>query len=179
MKLTRCTDLSVERVAALGQENNLPVPSLDLSSLAPTTSAFGPYTPTADIRAPIPTRAYTTDDPWNVSKFPAAAPLPNGDGSLVNGAPSSISGTGLPKEWWRKQETVTVNILGQQGFLLNRYLVYEVGTDVRACSLLLTATVDRPLVACTTSPSTVFRVRSSLGLLGSTVSVQAAPTTPT
>ena len=30
----------------------------------------------------------------------------------------------------QEQETVTVNILGQQGFILNRYLVYEVATDV-------------------------------------------------
>jgi sorting nexin-8 len=47
-------------------------------------------------------------------------------GSLTNGAPSSLSGTGLPKDWWKKQETVNVNILGQQGFILNRYTVYEV-----------------------------------------------------
>ncbi|KAI0343075.1 hypothetical protein BDW22DRAFT_1228914 [Trametopsis cervina] len=127
-------DLSIERVAALAQENDLPVPSLDLSSLTSSQSAFGPYDNEAPvIRAPIPTRSYTSDDPWNVSRFPnpepAAPTATNGDGSLTNGAPSSISGTGLPKDWWRKQENVTVNLLGQQGFLLNRYLVYEVGTD--------------------------------------------------
>jgi sorting nexin-8 len=51
-------------------------------------------------------------------------------GSLTNGAPSSLSGTGLPKDWWKKQETVNVNILGQQGFILNRYTVYEVISEV-------------------------------------------------
>ena len=102
------------------------------------TASFGQFPPTLpDIRAPIPTRAYSTDDPWNVSKLPNNLPAPNGGGSLVNGASSSISGTGLPKDWWRKQETVTVNILGQQGFLLNRYLVYEVATDVGVSSLRL------------------------------------------
>lgn len=122
-----CSDLSIEMVAALAQENNLPVPQLDLASLAPSVSAFGQ--PQSEIRAPVPTRAYSaTDDPWSVQKFPSAPEVPNG--SLVNGAPSSISGTGLPRDWWKKQETVTVNVLGQQGFILNRYLVYEVTTDV-------------------------------------------------
>ncbi|KAI0084454.1 hypothetical protein BDY19DRAFT_898512 [Irpex rosettiformis] len=122
-------DLSVERVAALAQENALPVPTLDLSSLAPSTSAFSPYGG-AEIRAPVPTRSYTTDDPWNAPKYtnPSASQPQEGQ-SLTNGVTSSISGNGLPREWWRKQETVTVNILGQQGFLLNRYLVYEVSTD--------------------------------------------------
>lgn len=125
-------DLSVERVAALAQENALPVPTLALDTLAPSTSAFSPYGEgAAAIRAPVPTRSYTSDDPWNVSKFAnPTAPAPTESETLTNGATSSIAGTGLPKEWWRKQETVTVNILGQQGFLLNRYLVYEISTDV-------------------------------------------------
>lgn len=50
----------------------------------------------------------------------------------MNGAPSSLSGTGLPKDWWKKQENVNVNILGQQGFILNRYTVYEVLSEVSA-----------------------------------------------
>ena len=37
----------------------------------------------------------------------------------------------MPKDWWKKQEKVTITILGQQGFILNRYTVYEVATDVR------------------------------------------------
>lgn len=36
-------------------------------------------------------------------------------------------------------DSVTVNILGQQGFILNRYLVYEVSTEVcyfSKCSIM-------------------------------------------
>ena len=55
---------------------------------------------------------------------------PSGAGSLINGAPSSVSGTGLPKDWWRRQERVQVRLLGPQGFILNRYMVYEISTDV-------------------------------------------------
>lgn len=151
------------------------MPSLDLTSLAPSTSSFGQFPTAADIRAPMPTRAYTTDDPWNVSKFPVGTPAQNG-GSLVNGAPSSISGTGLPKDWWRKQETVTINILGQQGFILNRYLVYEVATDV--CDLCLPSRktwTDHLFAARTTSAPTLFGVRYSVGLLGTAVSISVAP----
>lgn len=106
------------------------MPTLDLSSLAPSTSAFAPYGG-ADIRAPVPTRSYTTDDPWSVPKYSNPPQADARDSAaLTNGTTSTIAGTGLPKEWWRRQETVTVNILGQQGFLLNRYLVYEISTDV-------------------------------------------------
>ncbi|KAI0731335.1 hypothetical protein C8Q76DRAFT_718528 [Earliella scabrosa] len=119
-------DLSVERVAALAQENALPEPSLDLGSLPPSMSSFH------DIMQmpPPPTRGYSTEDPWS-SKFtsPGAPPKPPAFGSVTNGATSSISGTGLPREWWKKQENVYVNVLGQQGFILNRYLVYEVSSD--------------------------------------------------
>ena len=110
-------------VDALAKENALPVPQLDLASLAPS-SGFTQYQP--EIRAPMPTRAYS-EDPWSVPQLPSA-PVQNG--SISNGAPSNLSGTGLPSNWWKKQETVAVNILGQQGFILNRYLVYEVATDV-------------------------------------------------
>lgn len=124
-------DLSVERVAALAQENALPVPQLDLGSLGPSTSGFGQYQiPSQPIRAPIPTRAYTADDPWSVQRTTSTTTATtNGAGTQANGV-SSIAGTGLPKDWWKKQESVNVNVLGQQGFLLNRYLVYEISTDV-------------------------------------------------
>ncbi|RPD64231.1 hypothetical protein L227DRAFT_571799 [Lentinus tigrinus ALCF2SS1-6] len=119
-------DVSVERVAALAQENALPEPTLDLSSLPPSQSTFH------DIMQmpPPPARGYSTEDPWS-SRFtsPSAAPKTPAFGSLDNGATSNIAGTGLPREWWKKQETVFVNILGQQGFILNRYLVYEVSSD--------------------------------------------------
>jgi sorting nexin-8 len=37
----------------------------------------------------------------------------------------------MPKDWWKKLEKININILGHQGFILNRYMVYEVVTDVR------------------------------------------------
>ena len=136
------TDLSIERVAALAQQNELPVPTLDLSALALSAAAAGGFSAfrnTPEMRAPAPTRAYTTDDPWSVTRPPAPPSItPNGTTGSLNGAsaPSNIAGTGLPNNWWKKLEGVTVNILGQQGFILNRYLVYEVSTEVRAGVLL-------------------------------------------
>jgi len=47
--------------------------------------------------------------------------------------PSSVSGTGLPSGWWKRQEKVTVQFAGQQGFVLNRYMVYGISTEVRRC----------------------------------------------
>ncbi|PIL25125.1 hypothetical protein GSI_13014 [Ganoderma sinense ZZ0214-1] len=121
-------DVSVERVAALAQENALPEPALDLASLPASNSTF------QDIMQMPPqmaTRGYSAEDPW-ASKFttPSAPPKPSSAfGNQANGAPSNINGTGLPRDWWKKQETVFVNVLGQQGFILNRYLVYEISSD--------------------------------------------------
>ncbi|KAH9940909.1 uncharacterized protein BXZ73DRAFT_88587 [Epithele typhae] len=120
-------DLSIERVAALAQENALPPPMLDLGALPPSNSSFQDI---MQMPPAPPARGYT-DDPWN-SRFTTSAGAPSktpGFGSISNGVTSSISGTGMPREWWKRQETVTVNVLGQQGFLLNRYLVYEVSSD--------------------------------------------------
>ena len=115
-------------MAALAQENALPQPALDLSSLPPSNSSFQDI---MQMPATAP-RVYAAEDPWN-SRFtsPNAPPKAANIGSISNGAPSSISGTGLPRDWWKKQETVYVNVLGQQGFILNRYLVYEISSDVR------------------------------------------------
>ena len=136
--------MSIEQIARLAQDDALPVPALDLSALAASTSAFSaPYT-TSDAARNVVTRGYSAEDPWSVPKFPSATvtsppvpavPATNGAGSVANGAPSTISGSGLPKEWWRKQETIHVNVLGQQGFLLNRYLAYEVTSDVRGINV--------------------------------------------
>ena len=41
-----------------------------------------------------------------------------------------VAGSGLPKNWWTRQEKVGVNFAGQQGFLLNRYMLYELVTEV-------------------------------------------------
>ena len=126
-------DVSIEQVAALASLNTLPEPSLDLSSLQSSTSAFTVPTayrqPAPSIpRSPAPN--YSADDPWNTVRFNAVTGNDGARGSLTNGAPSSLSGTGLPKDWWKKQETINVNILGQQGFILNRYTVYEVISEV-------------------------------------------------
>ncbi|KJA28004.1 hypothetical protein HYPSUDRAFT_34271 [Hypholoma sublateritium FD-334 SS-4] len=137
-------DVSIEQVAALSSQNTLPEPALDLDRLQPTLSAIPPTAPLArrstaqTIRAPLP--AYSSDDPWNANpRYPAAQGVSGGGGAapfgssgadgLPNGAASSLAGTGLPNEWWKKQETIKVSILGQQGFILNRYTVYEVASD--------------------------------------------------
>ena len=86
-----------------------------------------------------PQHRYTSDDPWNTN--PVSVGVGGGFGddvgggvSLTNGAPSSVSGTGMPREWWRRQERVQVKLLGPQGFILNRYMVYEISTDVGVVS---------------------------------------------
>lgn len=137
--LLRCSDpqvyladISIERVAVLGAENNLPIPSLNLDALQPSASAF--TTPYSTYRQntvrPSPT-SYTTEDPWNFPRYVGGPDInPPRSATTINGASSTLSGSGLPRDWWKKQETVTVTIEGQQGHLLNRYTVYEISTDV-------------------------------------------------
>ncbi|KAG1880479.1 hypothetical protein C8R48DRAFT_752252 [Suillus tomentosus] len=118
-------DTSVEQVAALAAENSLPEPFLHLDTLQPSTSALS---------SPYPTYRQATLDPWSISRFGS-----NGGGSdfaaprsattINGGAASSLAGSGLPREWWKTQETVDVTIQGQQGFILNRYTVYEINTE--------------------------------------------------
>ncbi|KAL0953785.1 hypothetical protein HGRIS_004969 [Hohenbuehelia grisea] len=139
-------DVSVEQVAALSSQNTLPEPKLDLDALQ--GSSHGPpptYRQNTSSTITGRTAAFN-DDPWNAGggsnvRFGATPGSTTGissagsafdgarGGSLVNGAPSSLSGTGLPKDWWKKQENVQIKILGQQGFILNRYTVYEVKTE--------------------------------------------------
>ncbi|KDR80750.1 hypothetical protein GALMADRAFT_115739 [Galerina marginata CBS 339.88] len=130
-------DVSIEQVAALSSQNTLPEPTLDLDRLQPSVSTIAP-TPirrntNPAIRAPLP--AYSSDDPWNSNPNPRSAGVPPntafGVDGLPNGTTSSLAGTGLPSEWWKKQETIKVSILGQQGFILNRYTVYEILSDRR------------------------------------------------
>lgn len=125
-------ELSVELVALLAQQNALPVPDIGLDSVLPSSSAFGQYQIGSDSARSPPQRGYSTaEDPWKITRQPSGTlSNVNGTSSLVHGSASSFSGTGLPKDWWKKQETVFVNILGQQGFMLNRYLVYEISSDV-------------------------------------------------
>lgn len=117
-------DISVEQVAARAAENNLPEPFLHLDTLQPSTSALS---------SPYPTYRQATLDPWSVPRFGS-----NGGGSdftvprsatTINGGASSLAGSGLPGEWWKMEETVGVTIQGQQGFILNRFTVYEITTE--------------------------------------------------
>ena len=128
-------DVSIEEVAALSSQNTLPEPSLNLDSLQVTVSTINPPVrkPTAapSGRAPLP--AYAADDPWTTNAryatLPPAAPYGT-PGESLSTNPSSLAGTGLPKDWWKKQENIKVRIMGQQGFILNRYTVYEVSSEV-------------------------------------------------
>jgi sorting nexin-8 len=124
-------DVSIEQVAALSSQNTLPEPRLDIESLHPSTSTIS-----HQVHSGIPPRshapAFASEDPWS-SRF---NPTSSGTGfeagrGMTNGAPSSLFGSGMPKDWWKKQEKVKITIIGQQGFILNRYTVYEVATDVR------------------------------------------------
>jgi len=123
--------VSIEQVAALASQNTLPEPSLHLDSLpSSTTNAaalqFARQNPTRD----IPNRAttYNSEDPWNATRA-----VPGITGPLdppFSGGPSVVAGSGLPDGWWRNQAKVEVNLLGLHGFILNRYIVYEVVSDV-------------------------------------------------
>ena len=122
-------DVSVEQVAALASQNTLPEPSLHLDSLhSSTTNAaalqFARQNPTRE----IPNRAvpYSSEDPWGAAIPGITAP----SDAPFSGGPSVVAGSGLPSGWWKNQAKVQVNLLGQQGFILNRYIVYEVVSDV-------------------------------------------------
>jgi hypothetical protein len=155
---TISTDVSVEQVALLAQQNTLPEPTLDLSLLsyipAPPSGLSAAYTnnqrpgttqnSTSNGSAAVATaavRSTTTsapaavvvvapppDDPWMT--FGAGAGGVNGGGGGV-APPSSVAGSGLPSGWWKRQEKVAVQFSGQQGFVLNRYMVYGISTEVR------------------------------------------------
>ena len=43
----------------------------------------------------------------------------------------------MPKDWWKKLEGVDIRIMGQQGFILNRYTVYQITSDVSLKFLLM------------------------------------------
>ncbi|KIY63578.1 hypothetical protein CYLTODRAFT_359731 [Cylindrobasidium torrendii FP15055 ss-10] len=132
-------DVSVEQVAALSSQNTLPEPALDLESLTTSVSTFAPSNirqSTAPARASIPSYA---DDPWNTGSRGLGSTLPPTPGEINgepprNGGLSSLAGTGLPVEWWKKQQTVAVAILGQHGFILNRYTLYQVTSELGVVS---------------------------------------------
>lgn len=172
-------DVSIEQVAALSSQNTLPEPSLDLSRLQSSGSTFAApvnyrQNSSATVRAPAP--AYSSDDPWNTN--PRFGAPPNNDPGFTNGAPSSLAGTGLPKEWWTKQETVRVNILGPQGFILNRYMVYEIVTNVRLITLKYTDISFNQETERRTSAPKILRICVLVGLLDKTISIPVVPCTP-
>ncbi|KAJ4474739.1 hypothetical protein C8J55DRAFT_518533 [Lentinula edodes] len=127
-------EVSIEQVAALSSQNELPEPTLDLNSLQPSASTFPvpvpSYTQDTAIRSPAP--HYTPDDPWDTTARYMSAPSNLsgfGNSGFGPGAPSTVTGTGLSKDWWKNQKSVSVTIQGQQGFILNRYTVYQVSTE--------------------------------------------------
>ncbi|KAF7308754.1 Sorting nexin [Mycena kentingensis (nom. inval.)] len=126
-------DVSIEQVAALSSQNTLPEPTLDLGSLPPSQSTFSPPSNNyrQNVHAPIP--AYASDDPWNTNSRVGVPNTSSGLGGPGLDAPppmpSSLSGTGLPPYWWKKQDAVNVTLLGPQGFILNRYMVYEISSS--------------------------------------------------
>ncbi|KAI0034480.1 hypothetical protein K488DRAFT_45434 [Vararia minispora EC-137] len=114
-------DISVELVAQLAQQNVLPEPTLDLSALsAPSTYSYP---------QPRQQTVYASDDPWHTSGFTTGDQQPTTLPVNVNGGGSSLAGNGLPKNWWMRQQKVTVNFAGQQGFLLSRYMLYQITTE--------------------------------------------------
>lgn len=171
-------DVSIEQVAALSSQNALPEPLLNLEALLPSKSAFTApalgYRQNSGPPARSPAPAYSSEDPWNSARYQAGPSTSAGadgfGGSAPNGAPSSLSGTGMPKDWWKKQETIGVSLLGQQGFILNRYTVYQLTTDVGQQFYRLTG-AHRLIAERCHSNSAVFRICLYVGLLVSTLSI--------
>ena len=126
------TDPTIEQVAALASQNALPEPILDLDRLQASNSTFSTMPPSYRQNSVDPwgtTTAtgryqFTSSNPSTIPGTGHSAP------GMINGLHSVLSGTGLPPEWWKRQENVRVTILGQQGFILNRYTVYEIVTEV-------------------------------------------------
>ena len=142
-------------MALLAQQNTLPEPTLDISMLSystgpPQSLSAAAYSNSTHLSVPpsgsssssSPTVLQSTsaaavvvappppaDDPWMAGvRPPFGAAGINGGGAAP---PSSVAGTGLPAGWWKKLEKVTVQFAGQQGFVLNRYMVYGITTEVR------------------------------------------------
>ncbi|CAE7158162.1 unnamed protein product [Rhizoctonia solani] len=137
-------DVTIELVSQAAQQNSLPEPSIDLTRLSTTTStlSYNPSPPPALPSfqpPPMPQRSQTYDDPWNTNSTVRRPPVvPDPFAATYNeppvnplpGAGASLLSSGLPTEWWRRQESAVVTIIPEkQGFLLNRYTVYAVQND--------------------------------------------------
>lgn len=121
--------MSIEQVAALASQNTLPDPSLHLDSLPSSTTnvaalQLARQNPTRE--APHRATSYNTENPWN-GVVPGVTGPPH---APTSPGPSVVAGSGLPDGWWKNQSKVQVNLLGLQGFILNRYTAYEVVSDV-------------------------------------------------
>lgn len=124
-------DISIEQVAALASQNTLPEPSLHLDSLpSSTTNAAALQFARQNPARETPNRAasYNSENPWDPTRAVLGVTAPSDP--PLSGGPSVVAGSGLPDGWWKNQAKVEVNLLGLQGFILNRYTVYEVVSDV-------------------------------------------------
>lgn len=168
----------MEQVAALAAENNLPIPTLALDTLQPTSSIFpSSYTSyRQNTMAAIRPPTFAPEDPWNAPRFPSdggTVPALNQPRSLTtNGLTSTFAGSGLPSGWWNNQETVEVTILGKEGFILNRYIVYEITTEVRRCdSINWNPPSFYRMTASRSGSPPLLRIRVLMGLLGAEISL--------
>ena len=128
-QLNETVDVSIEQVAALASQNTLPEPSLHLDSLPSSTTnvaalQLARQNPTRETSNRAP--SYNPENPWNGAIPGVTGPLH----TPSSGGPSVVAGSGLPDGWWKDQAKVQVNLLGLQGFILNRYTVYEVVSNV-------------------------------------------------
>ncbi|KAH9167386.1 hypothetical protein EDB89DRAFT_1997996 [Lactarius sanguifluus] len=129
-------DVSVEQVALLAQQNTLPEPTLDIGLLSYGTapsSTLGLGNPSGGSGSTTlrnsPSVAPPTDDPWTTGRFGAGTSIQQPFGGLNGAPPSSVAGSGLPSGWWKRQEKVSIQFGGQQGFVLTRYMVYAITTE--------------------------------------------------
>ncbi|KAH8996138.1 hypothetical protein EDB86DRAFT_2850984 [Lactarius hatsudake] len=129
-------DVSVEQVALLAQQNTLPEPTLDISLLsygAAPSSTLGLGNPSGGSGSTAlrnsPAVVPPTDDPWTTGRLGAGTSIQHPFGGLNGAPPSSVAGSGLPSGWWKRQEKVSIQFGGQQGFVLNRYMVYAITTE--------------------------------------------------
>ena len=108
------TDISIERVVSDARQNTLPIPVLKLDSLNTTPPPSSPF----------PSRANTYidgTDPWSL----------RGPESNNGAASGGTLSTGLGRGWYTRQSKIEVSIAPKrQGFILARYTVYQISSDV-------------------------------------------------